>query len=186
MIYLLLAEGFEEVEALAAADVLRRGEREVTLVGITGKEVRGAHNITVHADIASDEWDYTDADCVILPGGMPGAANLRDNPAVVSLVQEFDAAGKYIGAICAAPMVLHQAGIDKGRTLTSYPGEKYTSLFTESDYREEIVVVDKNLITSRGPATTLPFAYAIIDLLGGNSAKLKESMLYNMVRESGI
>lgn len=113
-------------------------------------------------------------------------ANLRDNPAVVKLVQEFDAAGKYIGAICAAPMVLHQAGIDKGRTLTSYPGEKYTALFTESDYREEIVVVDGNLITSRGPATTLPFGYAIIDLLGGNSEKLKESMLYNMVRKSGL
>lgn len=185
-IAVLLATGYEEGESLFLADILMRGGFTCDLVSTTGEQmVSGCHGITVRADRLLDE-NMQEYDMVILPGGMPGAANLRDNPAVVSLVQEFDAAGKYIGAICAAPMVLHQAGIDKGRTLTSYPGEKYTSLFTESDYREEIVVVDKNLITSRGPATTLPFAYAIIDLLGGNSAKLKESMLYNMVRESGI
>lgn len=99
-------------------------------------------------------------------------------------MQQFDAEKKYIGAICAAPIVLQKAGILKGRPHTSYPGKKYTDLFTESDYREEIVVVDGNLITSRGPATTLPFAYGIVDLLGGDSKKLKEGMLYNMVKNS--
>lgn len=122
----------------------------------------------------------------ILPGGMPGAANLQDNPVVVSLVRDFDAAGKYIGAICAAPMVLHQTGIDKGRTLTSYPGEKYTSLFTESDYREDIVVVDKNLITSRVRQPHFCLHTQLLICWAGNSEKLKESMLYNMARESGI
>ena len=185
-IAVLLATGYEEGESLFLADILMRGGFSCDLVSTTGEQmVSGCHGITVRADRLLD-GNMQEYDMVILPGGMPGAANLRDNPEVVRLVQEFDAVGKYIGAICAAPMVLHQAGIDKGRTLTSYPGEKYTALFTESDYREEIVVVDKNLITSRGPATTLPFAYAIIDLLGGNSEKLRESMLYNMVRKSGL
>ena len=83
-------------------------------------------------------------------------------------------------------MVLQKAGITKGRTLTSYPGGKYRKLFVDSDYREDIVVIDGHLITSRGPATTLPFAYAIIDALGGDSAPLKEGMLYHMAKASTL
>ena len=98
------------------------------------------------------------------------------------MVQYFARENKYIGAICAAPIVLHQAGILNGRKMTSYPGEKYESLFTEADYQDKVVVVDGKLITSRGPATTLPFAYEIVKLLGGDSEALKEKMLYPMAK----
>ncbi|MNN90254.1 DJ-1/PfpI family protein [compost metagenome] len=81
-------------------------------------------------------------------------------------------------------MVLERAGIIKGRTITSYPGEKYNNLLKEANYVEDIVAIDDNLITSRGPATTLPFAYVLVDILGGDSEALKKGMLYNMVKES--
>ena len=184
-IAVLLATGYEEGESLFLADVLMRAGFTCDLVSTTGEGmVSGCHGITVRADRLLEDG-AEDYDMIVLPGGLPGATNLRDNPAVIRLVRQFDAEKKYIGAICAAPVVLQQAGILSGRSHTSYPGKKYTGLFTESDYREEIVVVDKNLITSRGPATTLPFAYAIVDLLGGDSEKLKEGMLYNMARKSG-
>ncbi len=108
--------------------------------------------------------------------------NMKDDESVIELVKYFDKVPeKFVAAICAAPMVLEKAGIVKGRTITSYPGEKYTALFKEANYVEDIVAIDDHLITSRGPATTLPFAYALV---GGNSNVLKEGMLYNMVRNS--
>lgn len=175
---MLLATGYEEGESLFVVDILRRAGFDAVSVSTTGEiNVTGGHNITVVADMLLDD-SVKDFDMIILPGGMPGATNLRDNPKVIELVQYFDEHKKYIGAICAAPIVLHKAGILNGRKMTSYPGEKYTTLFTEANYKEDIVVVDDNLITSRGPATTLPFAYGIIDLLGGNSEPLKQGMLY--------
>ncbi len=165
---------------------MRRAGFVCDLVSVTGEEtVTGSHGIRVVADRRLEDG-AEEYDMIVLPGGLPGATNLRDHPDVIRLVRKFDAEKKYIGAICAAPIVLQQAGILKGRRHTSYPGEKYTKLFTESDYRDEIVVVDGNLITSRGPATTLPFAYGIVDLLGGDSAKLKESMLYNIAKNSSL
>ena len=177
-IALLLATGYEEGESLFAADILRRAGFEADLISTT-KElwVTGAHGIKVEADRLLDESAYH-YDMVILPGGMPGAVNLRDNPRVIDLIRYFDKEHKYIGAICAAPIVLHAAGILAGRKMTSYPGEKYESLFTEAVYCQERVVVDDRLITSRGPATTLPFAYTIVELLGGDSTPLKRGMLY--------
>ncbi len=185
-IAVLLATGYEEGESLFLADVLMRAGFHCDLVSTMGEEmVSGCHGITVRTDRKLEDG-MEEYDMIVLPGGLPGATNLRDNPAVIELVRKFDREHRYIGAICAAPIVLQQAGILKGRTHTSYPGKKYTDLFAESNYKEEIVVVDDRLITSRGPATTLPFAYGIVDLLGGDSAKLKESMLYHMVRASGI
>lgn len=177
-IALLLATGYEEGESLFVADILRRAGFEADLISIT-KEVwvTGAHGIKVEADHLLDESIYS-YDMVILPGGMPGAMNLRDDQRVLELIRYFDKEHKYIGAICAAPIVLHVAGILEGRKMTSYPGEKYESLFTEAEYCQETVVIDDRLITSRGPATTLPFAYAVVDLLGGDSASLKKGMLY--------
>lgn len=177
-IALLLATGYEEGESLFVADVLRRGGFEADLVSTTGDLlVTGAHGIKVQADCLFNE-ELRTYDMVILPGGMPGATNLRDNQNVIDLIRYFDQQNKYIGAICAAPIVLHEAGILNGRKMTSYPGEKYENLFVEATYCQDIVVVDDHLITSRGPATTLPFVYAIIDLLGGNSHPLKQGMLY--------
>ena len=179
-----LAEGFEEGEALFVVDVLRRAEFQCNLVSINEEMVKGAHGIMVLADkIISDE--IKEYDMIVLPGGLPGATNLRDDERVIELVKYFDKAPKkFVAAICAAPMILEKAGIIKGRTVTSYPGEEYTTLLKDANYVEDIVVVDDHLITSRGPASVLPFAYTLVDVLGGNSSLLKQGMLYNMVKES--
>lgn len=178
---ILLAEGFEEGEALFTVDVLRRANMVCDMVSVAGTPtVEGSHAIVVKADKVLDDC-IGEYDMIILPGGLPGATHLRDNQKVIAAIQAFQQEGKWIGAICAAPMVLQKAGIHKGRTLTSYPDDKYRALFPDADYREEIVVVDGNLITSRGPATTLPFAYALVDVLGGDSASLRKSMLFDML-----
>lgn len=181
---MLLAKGYEEGESLFVVDTLRRAGMEVFIVSVNSTEtVKGCHAIEVKADISLNK-EVKDFDMIILPGGMPGASNLKDNPEVIKLVQYFMDNNKYVAAICAAPMVLAKANVVKERTLTSYPGEKYKDLFQDSNYIEdEIVVVDDHLITSRGPATTLPFAYKLVEVLGGDAEKLKEGMLYNLVNQ---
>lgn len=183
-IAVLLATGYEEGESLFVVDILRRAGFQAESVSTTcDRLVAGAQGIVNQADRLIDD-DIKDYDMIVLPGGQPGANNLSANPKVLELVQHFDAQHKFIAAICAAPMVLHTAGIDKGRRLTSYPADKYRDMFTESTYvDDEIVVVDDNLITSRGPATTLPFAYKLVDVLGGDGNALREKMLYNMLCE---
>lgn len=181
-IAVMLADGFEEGEALFIVDILRRAGFQCDGVSLVGEMVRGSHDIVVKADkIISDEIKAYDM--LVLPGGLPGATNLRDDERVIELVKVFDQnPDKFVAAICAAPMILERAGIIKSRTITSYPGEKYTELLKEANYVEDIVAVDEHLITSRGPATTLPFAFALVDALGGDSSKLKEGMLYHMTR----
>lgn len=176
----LLAEGFEEGESLFVVDILRRAGFHCDSVSTGGEMITGAQGIVVKADRTWTD-ELQDYDMLVLPGGMPGAKNLADDQRVIDLVKSFAQQEKFIGAICAAPMVLERAGVVKGRTLTSYPGESYRSLLREANYVEEIVAVDNNLITSRGPASTLAFAYALVDALNGDSATLKEKMLYNMV-----
>lgn len=175
----LFANGFEEGEALFVVDILRRGDIICDTVSIDEKTVTGSHNITVLTDKLLQDININDYDMVILPGGQPGADNLRDCEEVIEWIKEFDKQDKYIAAICAAPQVLAKAGVIKGRKVTSYPAEKYKEILKETDYQENLVVVDNNVITSRGPATTFPFAYKLIEILGGNSEELKEKMLYN-------
>lgn len=180
----LLATGFEEGEALFIVDILRRANLTCDMVSIEDSlHLVGSHQIKVEADkrLTADINDY---DMIILPGGLPGAENLRDDRTVIATVQTFNEEGKFVAAMCAAPIVLHKAGIVAGRTLTSYPGAAYKELLAETNYKEEIVVVDGNMITSRGPATTFAFAYTLVDLLGGDSSVLKEKMLYNMLEKS--
>ena len=181
-IAVLLATGYEEGESLFVVDILRRAGFRAESVSTTGDRlVAGAQGIVSQADRLLDD-DIKDYDMIVLPGGQPGANNLNANEKVLDLLRHFDKQHKFIAAICAAPMVLHTAGIDKGRRLTSYPADKYRDLFKESIYVEdEIVIVDDNLITSRGPATTLPFAYKLVDVLGGDGDALREKMLYNML-----
>ena len=110
--------------------------------------------------------------------------NLANDERVKRLVKYFNAEKKFIAAICASPaMVLSAAGIEEDRYITAYPGEDFEAMLDKANYVEELVVVDENLITSRGPATTLLFAYKIVDLLGGNSEGLKEGMLWNSLEE---
>ena len=130
-------------------------------------------------------------DMVVLPGGLPGANTLRDSDAVIGWVRAFAGSQeKYIAAICAAPQVLARAGIVRGRRVTSYPGDKYKTMLADAFYvddnaeMDECVVVDGNMITRRGPGTTLPFAYKLVEILGGNADKLKDAMQYNALKDA--
>ncbi len=190
-IAVLLANGFEEGEALLTADVLRRAGFCCDTVSVEGETVRGSHGIRVLADRLLENTDRESYDMVVLPGGLPGADTLRDNGDVIAWVRAFAAdPDKYVAAICAAPQVLERAGVSKGRRLTSYPGEKFRALFADADYvddnrlTEEGVVTDGHLVTSRGPGTTLPFAYRLVELLGGDADALRQAMQYNALRES--
>lgn len=181
----ILAEGFEEGESLETVDILRRCGVGCDSVSIGERIVTGCNSIKAVADYVMDEVNFNEYDMVILPGGMPGASNLAEDARVIETVQAFMKEGKYVAAICAAPMVLKKAGVSAGRTLTSYPADKYRDLFTDSTYvDDQIVVTDGNLITSRGPATVFPFAYALAEVLGGNVETVKERMLYNRLTDS--
>ena len=173
----ILANGFEEIEALTVVDVLRRANISCDMVGFE-EQVTGSHDIQVTADRVFD-GDLSDYDLLVLPGGMPGSANLRDNQALISEIQAFNQEGKKISAICAAPIALHQAGVLKDKHFTCYDGVQ--EQITDGIYQKETVVVDGNLTTSRGPSTALAFAYELVDQLGGDAESLRVGMLYQDV-----
>ena len=173
----ILANGFEEIEALTVVDVLRRVNISCDMVGFE-EQVTGSHDIQVTADRVFD-GDLSDYDLLVLPGGMPGSANLRDNQALISEIQAFNQEGKKISAICAAPIALHQAGVLKDKHFTCYDGVQ--EQITDGIYQKETVVVDGNLITSRGPSTSLAFAYELVAQLGGDVESLRVGMLYRDV-----
>lgn len=178
----LLAEGFEEIESLTIVDVLRRAQITCDIVSIKDEYVKGAHNILVKADKIIDDT-IKNYDLIALPGGLPGSTNLRDSKEVIELVQFFNDNNKFIAAICAAPIVLARAGVISGKNVTSYPG--YEKELSEGNYIEtENVVADGNVITSRGPATTLAFSYKIAETLGVNVDELKKGMMYNFFLEN--
>lgn len=180
----LLANGFEEIEALTVVDVLRRAEITCDMVSINNETVSGAHNIEVKANKILGE-DIKDYDMIVLPGGLPGAENLAKNENVLELLKTFNNdKSKYIAAICASPaLVLPEAEIEENRYITSYPDAEYAKILEKANYVDELVVVDENLITSCGPATTMLFAYKLVDILGGDSNTLKEGMLWNKLEE---
>ena len=173
----ILANGFEEIEALTVVDVLRRANISCDMVGFE-EQVTGSHDIQVTADRVFD-GDLSDYDLLVLPGGMPGSANLRDNQALISEIQAFNQEGKKISAICAAPIALHQAGVLKDKHFTCYDGVQEQII--DGIYQKETVVVDGNLTTSRGPSTALAFAYELVDQLGGDAESLRVGMLYRDV-----
>ncbi len=160
-----LAEGFEEIEAVSIIDVLRRGGIEVRTAYLFNREVNGANGITILANTKIDNIVVEEFDMIVLPGGMPGAAHLRDDERVQKLLKAFDAKGKKIGAICAAPIALEQAGVLKeGYTCyPSYDQQIKTSGFTD----KEKVVQSGNILTSRGPGTAICFALFIVKELVG-------------------
>lgn len=174
---LMLANGFEEIEALTVVDVLRRANISCDMVGLED-EVTGSHGITVKADRVFED-SLSDYDAVVLPGGMPGSANLRDNVSLMAEVARFQEEDKHIAAICAAPIALAQAGVLKDKNFTCYDGIE--EQITDGTYHKETVVVDGKLITSRGPATALAFSYALVDQFGGDATALRNAMLYNDV-----
>ncbi|MDD4909615.1 MAG: DJ-1/PfpI family protein [Candidatus Omnitrophica bacterium] len=162
----ILAEGFEEIEAVTPIDVLRRAGVDVIAAGLTDVKIKGSRGLVVVADKKLEE-SGTDFDACVLPGGSLGAKNLAASDKVRSLLIKMNQEGKIIAAICAAPaLVLIPTGILKGKAATCYPGMQ-DSFGKNTAYKEDDVVVDGNIITSRGPATALSFALAIAEKLCG-------------------
>ncbi|MBQ9827698.1 MAG: DJ-1/PfpI family protein [Lachnospiraceae bacterium] len=171
--YVFLAEGFEEVEALTCVDILRRAGVNAVTVSVSGdNEVTGSHRIPVVADcMFADITD--DADLLVLPGGMPGATNLRAHEGLCELLLKQEAEGRIVSAICASPaIVLGPLGLLKDREATCYPGMEGT-LFCRETVKDKNVVVCNNVVTSRGPATAMDFALALTEALCGKEVKDK-------------
>ena len=166
MVYVHLATGFEEVEALTVIDLLRRAEVEVKSVSITGdKRVMGTHGIPVEADILFEEADYDACEMIVLPGGLPGADYLGEHEGLVKQIRSFAENDKYLAAICAAPQVFGAQGVVEGKKATIYPSME--SCLVGAEPQDEIVVADGKGITSMGPATAMPFALKLIEVLKG-------------------
>ena len=179
-VYEFLANGFEEIEALAPVDILRRGGVEVKTVSVSGNEwVESSHGITVKADLVFEQaGDFSDADMLLLPGGLPGATNLNAHEGVRQAIRHQHEAGRRVGAICAAPMVLGSLGLLQGKKVTCSPGfEKY---MTGATYTAQLFQEDGNIITGEGPAATLPYAYRILSYFAGDDATraLQRGMQY--------
>lgn len=160
-VYEFLANGFEEIEALAPVDIFRRGGLEVKTVSVTGSElVESSHGVTVKADLLFEDGDFTDADLLMLPGGMPGSANLNAHEGVRNALKAQYDAGKRVAAICAAPMVLGSIGILEGKRATCSPG--FQTYLTDATYTGNLFEEDGLVTTGEGPAASLPYAYHIL------------------------
>ena len=178
MIYVFLADGFEEVEALTPIDLLRRAELEVVTVGVTGKTVTGSHGIAVAADITAEEVDMNrDVQMLVLPGGMPGTLNLEKSEIVRACIQVAMTREIYLAAICAAPSILGHMGLLEGKKAACYVG--FEEQLTGATATKEAVVQDGRFITARGAGVALPFALKLTEVLRGSTKAmaLKESLL---------
>lgn len=167
-VFVFLAEGFEEIEAVGTIDILRRGELDVTTVSITGKNaVTGAHHIPVTADKLFAEVDFSNGAMLVLPGGMPGASHLNSHTGLKELLKQYVAEGKKIAAICAAPLVLGGLGLLQNKKATAYPG--FEDTLQGATVVKHPVVKDGNIITGQGPGFALNFGLAIVEELQGKN-----------------
>lgn len=173
-----LAPGFEEIEAVTVIDILRRAEITVVVAGLEEGPVTGSHGIALKTDCSLDEAAHGDFDMVVLPGGMPGADHLRDDPRVIAMLQQLAARGKFTTAICAAPQVLAAAGLLDHRRATSYPGFLAPDQVPGLEFTGTPVEQDGTVITSRGPGTAMDFALALVENLAGKERrdKLEENL----------
>ncbi len=174
-----LADGFEEIEGLTVVDLLRRAGIEVTTVSITdSKTIHGAHGIDVLADKLFEEISYEDQDMLVLPGGMPGTLNLGAHEGLKRELEKAFIKGQFLAAICAAPSVFGKYGFLRGKKATSYPG--FEEQLTGAEYVLDAVVVDGNVITSRGMGTAIAFSLALIEqLLDTETAvKIGKAIIY--------
>ncbi len=171
----LFKDGFETIEALTVVDVFFRGKIPCQMVGMDSMDVRSSHNIQVKMDCLFE--DMEEADLVILPGGLPGATNLQSDERVIQLLKKTYDEGKYVAAICAGPISLQTAGVIRDKRFTCSPG--FEAQIPSGIFTNSFVEVDGRVITARGPAATLEFAYTLLDLMGGDSQVLREGMQYN-------
>lgn len=186
-VLVLMANQCEEGEVATLLDILRRAGFSCDGISIEGDIITGQHGCRFLPDLIMDkEWKlYRDYDCLVLPGGWGAADTMAADTRVTELVRYYATQPeKYLAAMCAAPGVLAKAGVTISKTVTSYPGPKLEPLFTNAHYVKDTVAFDddRHLITSRGPATVLPFAFAIVDALGGDSAFIKQRFLYSELK----
>ena len=179
MIYVFLATGFEDIEALAPVDIMRRAGLKVQTVSITGERiVASAHGVGIAADILLSDVDFPKADMLVLPGGLPGSTNLDACQPLTQAIKRHFEAGGAIAAICAAPLVFGHLGILQGRRATCYPG--VDPELKGATYTAAIVERDGNIITGKGPAAAFEFGYTIVDFFLGEGASLplRQGMIY--------
>lgn len=178
-IYAFLATGFEDVEALGVIDVCRRAGINVTTVSIMEEQiVESAHGVKIVADSMFSDCDFSDADLLFLPGGMPGAANLDSHKELRNAILTHYHDGKPLAAICAAPMVYGNLGLLKGKNATCYPG--FEKFLEGANYTANLVEVDGQFLTGKGPAAALALGYAIVERLVGKTTadELRHGMIY--------
>lgn len=165
-----LAQGCEELEAVTVMDILRRAGVQVTTASLDEKTIKASRGALLVADMTLDEALEQEFDMIVLPGGMPGAEHLKNDPRIIARLQHMAAQNKHIAAICAAPMALHAAGLLDGRRATSFPGV-LEALTGSHVILTDPVVVDGNIITSRGPGTAMDFALRLVELLLGKAVR---------------
>lgn len=177
MIYVLLADGFEEIEALTPIDILRRCGAEVLTAGVLGKSVCGSHNITVEADILIDDVKKEDMSCLIVPGG-PGYTNIEESEKAVELIKFANENNILLCAICAAPSILGKLGILEGKKATCFPG--YEQDLKDAEVLEDKAVADGNIITGKGAGAASEFGFLIAENMTGceTAAKIRKAMQY--------
>ena len=166
-----LAQGCEELEAITITDLLVRAGITVTTCGLDDRPVKASRGTTIIPETTIDKVSEQSFDLIVLPGGLPGADHLRDNPEVQSLLKKQAQKGGYLGAICAAPKALAEAGILDGRTATAYPGTLSALKNDSISISEKAIEIDGNVITSRGPGTAMDFALTLIEQLSGTEKR---------------
>ncbi|MCP8311656.1 MAG: DJ-1/PfpI family protein [Candidatus Methylarchaceae archaeon HK01B] len=171
----LIAPGFEEIEASTIVDILRRCNIEVTMAGLKPDVVEGSHGIVFGVDKSIDEVSVKDYDAVICPCGVPGYKNLRKDQRVLNIIKAASNSNKLLAAIGASPAVLSDAGVLEGKECTIYPGMEEELKKGGGKTKIDLVVVDGNIVTSRGPATALPFALKLAEKLAGEEIVKKVS-----------
>lgn len=178
-VYVHLAEGFEEIEAVTVIDILRRAGIDAEAVSVTGNLfVAGAHAITIKADLLFEEADYDKCCMIVLPGGLPGTTNLSAHKGITDQIKKFAAEDKWLAAICAAPTVFGKIGLLEGRKAVVYPGmEKF---LTGAKPGKKTVETDGRIITSKAPGTAMEFAFTLVETLKDKAIanQLKKAMLF--------
>ena len=179
MVYVFLADGFEEIEALATVDIIRRANIDCKTVGVTGSTITGAHSITVKSDINIDDLNMDRVSAVVLPGGMPGTTNLEMDERVINAVNDAANKGLLLAAICAAPSILGHLGLLKGKKASCYDG--FENALVGAEFIPDSVCVDGNIITACGAGVANDFALEIVAYLTKNrnvSEKIKKAIKY--------